>query len=501
MKADSFAAFIWRDATHRRYLLTAVGVSIAILAIFKLFYPYPNLVYDSYYYVLAAALDRSVSAWPLGYSRFLYYAGFISHSHLFFVCLQYLLLELSCLLFFFTTLFFFRPGKGVTFVVFIFLFFNPLLLLVSNFLQSDALFITLSILWATQLCWIICRPRPYMILTHALLLVMVFSVRYNALYYPLIGAVAFILSRQPLRLKWMGIILPLLLVGSFVIYTAGQVGAVTGKKQFSPLGGWKIANVALYAYPYIKPVALELVPEKFRSLDSTVREYFAKGPVNDPGVLSAGDFTFGGYYLFSPGSPLLSYMHHLYGNQKEWHFLNSKRFLSLGPLYQEYGNYLIRQYPAAFTRYYIWPNFLRYSKPFLEIFEDEGSFELNTSYSGGVVDKWLGLETLHVDSALVNFWKGVLSPFSILFSVIHLFFVLSLIGFMLYGGFKRQNKPFSSCLKMIALLWLTDLVFSVIASPVNLRYEIFIVIVEVTFGAYFLEEVIQPLPHPGQPAL
>jgi len=328
-----------------------------------------------------------------------------------------------------------------------------------------------------------------MILTHALLLLMVFTVRYNALYYPLIGALTFLLSRQPLRLKLMGIVLPLILVGSFVIYTAGQVGAVTGKRQFSPLGGWKIANVALYAYPYIKPVNLELVPEKFRPLDSTVRAYFAKGPINDPGVLSPRDFTFGGYYLFSPGSPLLSYMHRLYGNKKEWHFLNSNRFLAMGPLYQEYGNYLIRQYPMAFTQYYIWPNFLRYSKPFLEIFEDEGSFELNKSYSGDVVDKWLGLETLTVDSGLIKFWKWVLSPFPVLFSAVHLIFVLALFGFMLYGGFKRQNKPFSSCLKMIALLWLTDLVFSVIASPVNLRYEIFIVIIEVAFGAYFLESI------------
>jgi hypothetical protein len=479
---------------HRKYAWLALGISVTVLLVFKLLYPYPSLVYDSYFYVQAAVFDWPVNAWPIGYSRFLRLFGLFSHSPLFFVCVQYLLLELSCLFFFFTWRFFFRPGKIVMAVMFALLFLNPLLLITCNYLQSDALFISLSILWVSQLCWIICRPRPYMIVTHAILLALAFTVRYNALYYPLIGALAFLISRQPLRLKLAGIGLPLILIASFVAYTAAQVGAITGEKQFSPMGGWKLANNAVYVYAHITPVKKERVPARLWPLDSVIRKYFLKPCEDDPSGLDKMDFAYGGYYTFVPCSPLVLYMRKVYGVEED--HINTKGWMAVGSVYQEYGTWFMRQYPGAFVQHFVAPNLFRYLKPVPEIFEEKGSFHLDERFGGGVVEQWLGLHTLSVSQSRINLWLSVLRPFPALFSIVHLLFVLGMTGFTLSGGFRNVKKPFSVCLLMVAVLWLVDLVFSLSSSGIVLRYEIFMIIVESSFGLYFLEYAYKHLDRP-----
>src|ERR1700733_1361986 len=175
----NFGNFIWNVRCNRRYLIGAVGFSILLMGIFKALYPYAKLVLDSYFYIKAAAGNWDVNAWPIGYSKFLRVFGWFSHSPLLLVWWQYLFLAFSNALFFFTLLYFFRPGKMVSNVLFVFLFLNPLFLYLSNLIMADTLFTGLSLLWITQLIWIIYRPRPYMIVTHAVLLLVTFTVRYN----------------------------------------------------------------------------------------------------------------------------------------------------------------------------------------------------------------------------------------------------------------------------------------------------------------------------------
>jgi len=302
-------SYIWRHRINRLYLFSALGISLILLLLFKLIYPYPNLVMDSYYYIRAAAYNADVNAWPIGYSKFLQLVGLFTHSHMVLVCLQYLFLEMALLLFFFTLRFFFHLGGLVSNILFVFFFVNPLFLYTGNLIMADSLFNGLSILWITQLLWIIYRPRPYMIVTHAILLLITFTVRYNALYYPLVAAIAFALSRQKLRLKLAGIGLPVILVVSFILYTSHKMEEYCGVRQFSPFGGWKLANDALYMYAHVQGGKPDTMPTRFRSVDQIVRKYFELS--HDPGDLMRPDVFHGSPFMFS--GPLMYYMIRLYG--------------------------------------------------------------------------------------------------------------------------------------------------------------------------------------------
>ena len=155
---------------NRLYVWSALLTTFILLTAFKRVYPYPNMVLDSYYYVIAAFSRTDVNAWAIGYSWFLRLFGFFSHSPLLLVIFQYLFLEISLLVFFLTVMGIFMLSKMSRLILFIFFFANPLLLYCANFVMADSLFIALSILWVSLLLWMLFCPRPYMIWIHALLI-------------------------------------------------------------------------------------------------------------------------------------------------------------------------------------------------------------------------------------------------------------------------------------------------------------------------------------------
>jgi len=116
-------------------------------------------------------------------------------------------------------------------------FVNPLSLYLSNTINSDALFGALSILWVTQLLWIIHKPRVYQLFVQAILLFLCFTIRNNAYYYPLIAIIAFLLTKQNWKWKLAGMVLPFLFIIPFVIHTQNEAYKITGTRQFSLFTG------------------------------------------------------------------------------------------------------------------------------------------------------------------------------------------------------------------------------------------------------------------------
>lgn len=477
-----FLDFIWQDRTNRRYLYAFGATTILTWIVFKLLYPYPNIIFDSYNYIKAAALHWSFNAWPIGYSKILQGFTFFSHSANLLVAIQYFFLELSFLGFFFTWRYFFRPEKFNN-TLFVLLFLNPIFVYCCNYIISDPIFIALSVIWITQLLWLIYRPRPYMIITNALLIGIAFTVRYSALYYPMMAALAFILSRQRIVLKLAGILLPALLMGSFIFYTSNQVAKVTGEGQFSAFGSWKIANDALYAYAHVLPGNTDTVPEKFQALDKEVREYFRTA--GDPADMLSPDFTSGSLYMFALYTPLVKYMDSLYGYSVV--FLNSKKWLTVAPLYQSYGTYLIRKYPAAYTQYFLWPNLIRYVVPPGEIFGSPLPFNLHDSYGGEYLHKLFNLPTITPPASSVSLSQSILSIYKMIPAIIHIAFLISLVGFIISRGFTQVAKPYNYCLLLIVGLWSCDFGFSVLSAGIVLRYQLFVMILEMAASLYFFE--------------
>ena len=175
-----------------------MAYSILGFGLLKWAFPYPNFLPDSYSYLEAAFTNRGINMWPIGYSAFLRLFSSFTRSDTALVLCQYLLLQSSILYLCFTIRYLLRPGKWLFAIIVGACILNPLTLFVSNFVSSDAIFAAISIIWLTQLFWIVCRPGLWLILRHALILVTAFTVRYNALYYPLISLSVILLAAIPL---------------------------------------------------------------------------------------------------------------------------------------------------------------------------------------------------------------------------------------------------------------------------------------------------------------
>src|SRR5205814_3378187 len=119
-------------------------------------------------------------------------------------------------------------GRVMQYVLLCFMVLNPLFLHLGNLVSSDCLFAALSLTWFSLLLWIIHRPSTRVIVWHAVVLFIAFTVRYNAMIYPFIALLAFGLSKMSFRQKLVALGMVSLLCGSFVSCTMYNYKKLTG---------------------------------------------------------------------------------------------------------------------------------------------------------------------------------------------------------------------------------------------------------------------------------
>jgi hypothetical protein len=463
----------------KRYKWAALGMSLLLFFGFKQFYTNPNMVMDSYVYIKGAVLNLQANSFPIGYSKLLQAFCFFSRSANLLVFLQYSLLQSASLSIFLSVLYIFSPSKPIAIILFVFLFCNPLILFLSNFIMSDTVFTALSLFWLTNVIWIVYRPRPYMLWTQAVLLLAVFTVRYNALYYPIVASAAILICQLRIGYKIAGLILPFVMLAAFVNYTSNKMQELTGVRQFSPFGGWQLGNNALYMYGHIYHQEKDRLPARFQDLDTTVRDYFdathhTESLINNE--IGGG----GAYYVANYNSPLITFMNRKYG--ADTIFQNFRKWGPMGYLCGQYGSCLIKTHPFAFVKYWIWPNSQRYFLPPAEVFQMYSPYYLRDDEFGQMAKQLFDLQTLAVPMPLINFRTALLSTYPLFFTLLNLFFIMSYIGFFALGAAKTKTKMQVSVFITIALLWLCNAGFSITASSIVLRYQIFIMIVQFVFG-------------------
>lgn len=468
-----FKKWIWHGQGNKLLLISA-GIATSIqFIVLSYFYPYPNFLPDSYSYLEAAFTNQSINTWPIGYSKILRLLSCFTGSHRGLILFQYIFLQGSILYFLFTIAYLLSPGKWVVRVLFCCNLLNPLWFHVSNFVSSDALFAALSLLWFIQLLWIIYRPTIGLLVLHAFILLLAFTVRYNALYYPFISMIIIALSTTYIRIKLAGIIAIIILISSFVVHTLYKYRTTTGSIQFSAFGGWQLASNAMFAYARVPLDRPETVPDKFRLLHTTVNlhmdslQHLQKRP----------DSVLGVYYLWDEMSPLKKYMNNIY--RKDSITPGFKRWASMGPLYAQYGAYLIQQHPGAFVSHYLWPNLVSYYTPPAEFL---GIYNMGKDTIEQIAVGWFKLKSNEVHASVGNSKEITVAVFSpMVLAVINLVFILGFISFSFLEGFKKCSLRFKQALWLMLLVWLCNAVFSVLASPIVLRYQVFPMVVTFSF--------------------
>lgn len=472
------------------YSIVGIGISVFLWWLFKYYYPYPNLTFDSYHYLMNMYLDTNAAGWPVGYSKFIRLLGSGSHSANFLVGIQYFTIQISFLFFFITFRLFFSPGKWVSLLVFIFLFVSPISIFNSNHILSDPLYLGISTIWITQILWIIFRFRPFMIITQAILLFILFYLRYNALYFPIITVFAFVISNTKISWKIAGIVLSVILIEGLIQYTSNEMKKITGVRQYAYSNGWKQASNGLYIYEHYYNKEKRPPKGKFTELDSMVRDYFDHPHQNVSLFYPDQEITLGSFYMAVGGTPLYDYMQKKSG-YTDWS-LDFHRTAPYGPLYRAYGNYLILHHPIGYLNYVVFPHSLSYLTPYPEIFtENLPAFSLWTdSTYGKVARDWYKLTTLKVPDRYISLREYIMRPYPSIYTIIHLLFVLTLLLFIYFKGFRLTGRIHTYGLLALILLCAGNFIFTILSTTSVLRYQPTVIAIEFTLVCYFIEYIL-----------
>ncbi|MCW3464124.1 hypothetical protein [Chitinophaga nivalis] len=476
----SFGHYLLHDPHHRWLLPAGVLLSVMVFVLFKMVYPFPSFFADSYFYMQAAVTHAEVDMWPIGYARFISWVHALHHGDQLLISIQYLSLTAATWYLVCTVLYLFRPGTTVKYILLAWCSCNPLYLYLSNIVASDAIFTALSILWFTLLLWVAFRPAWYQIVLQAVVLAAAFTLRYNALYYPLLAIPLLWRSRVSWGLRLAGILLTVLLIGGYVQHTRMKNEAVTGVKAFSCFSSWQTTNNALYMYPYIYVDPGSFKDTTLQRINTMVRDFFEELPPS----MTIGPQD-GAWFMLDQRGPLKAYMFNLWNlfPDKPMVYPYNRSSVPIGT----YGRQLIAAHPLAYVRYFLWPNSGVYLLPPLE--------QLQTYNQGRDSVETTGREWFRYKDDQVrggsNAVQGLLmGSYRIVFLLINVLFYLSL----LIWWWHRKGLLISGI--RLQLLWLTGSLFvlntgfSIVASPPVFRYQVFPFLLGMIFLLLVAEIVI-----------
>lgn len=469
---------------NRTFLWIAATAIIAQFTIFKFCYPYAGFINgDSYVYIASAYYNSDINTYPIGYSKFLRIFSTFTRSDTALVAFQYLSIQASALWLLYTLSQIFQPRRPTKILLFVFVIFNPTWLFISNYVSSDALFLALSLVWFSLLLQILQSPNKKLLICQSAVLLIAFMVRYNALYYPFIAALALLLTKMPTRTKLLTIGINFLLIALFIGFTSERYYKLTGTRQFTPFSGWQLANNALYAYRYVDSADVKPPPAKFKALDRVVRHYFdtTRDITKHPEEMLRASTV----YMWDTNSPLHKFIYEHTKMDTTASYL--RRWSLMGPLYADYGRYLIRQYPGVYFSYYLLPNALKYYAP-PEEFLDE--YNMGRDTVAAIATSWFRYPSKKVQPAVGGFKIHLLDFMPVLAAIMNVVFLLGWLGFALLTGI-RPRSPMQAALFLTFCLWIANFGFSVLASPVTLRYQLFGFLVFSSFAFVLIDKIHQ----------
>jgi len=317
-----------------------------------------------------------------------------------------------------------------------------------------------------------------------------FTVRYTAIYYPVVATIAIFTSQIPKFEKIAWVIAPVFLFIPFINFTRLQTKIVTGTAEFSVFGGWQIANNALYMYGHIRVDSTQL-PTETRRLDRMVKQYFKWAP---PGYINLNDFE-GTFFIKHSDAPLKQYM--LLHYYKELQVKEFLAWVKVSPLYNQYGTWLVSHYPLAFARHYLWLNARNYLSPYLA---QQGLYNLGEDSVWGYAQTWFHYPSPRVHSISRQFQGAVLFSYPPIFFLLNLYYAICLVWLWINRKFHEFDPTFKKSLLLLTGFWIINCCFSIFATPVVLRYELVPMLFLFTFSLFLLEftdfTILRSKPHP-----
>ena len=188
--------------------------------------------------------------------------------------------------------------------------------------------------------------------------------------------------------------------------------------------------------------------------------------------LTAMDSTTTYFYLWSGRGPLVSYL------TKEWKKDSTtpyfKRWASEGPLYASYAMYLIGKYPIEFAQRFLMPNAVKFAVPPTEFL---GVYNMGSDSVSNQAKDWFHYKSQKVMAhnkkdgpVRVTDWYPVFA------TLVNVLLLIHLVGLAVLGGMKNSSG-LGKLLILAVALWLVNSGFSILASPIVMRYQFFPVLI------------------------
>lgn len=344
---DTFFQYLFSKPQLIELACITAGLVVMHVLLFT-WYPTSFTFSDTKNYLLAA-LNRSFMGYrPYGYSAFLVFVQGFSPTNYAAYFFQFLLYGVSSIFFVFTIKYIFRPASKVLSYGFsFFVVFSPASLFMTNYLLSDSIFASLTVLWITSTIWIFYRQRYLAVILHFVLLFMLIHVRYSGMFYLIVsvGVMLFVFGKK--KQVWVAAglsMIPVLLGWHIYSNTKKNMNRIVSLNVFSGFTGWQLANNAMHIIPYIDLKPEDISNPKVRS----VHEYALALPDSvyiRNGLSSA--------YIWEREYPLKQYLlKQIYENKRFY----LRAWVHAGITFEEYGKLLIRKYPVEFFNHFILPN-------------------------------------------------------------------------------------------------------------------------------------------------
>jgi hypothetical protein len=454
-QGPTFKAYI---GSQKKTILIVSAISLVCFILLKYLYPYPDFFVDSNNYVDWANRKLAISYRPTAYSYLLGFLRDISTSATFVVTVQYLLFYFSTMFCMLSADYLYSIPRKLMLPLLIAIVANPMLLFQVNMISSDTIFASLTVTWFTLCMWIAKRGNMALIIAQVVALFLCFEIRFMAMFYPLVAIAAIIFSSSKWIHKAAGIGLTIFIILFAIEREKDNVEKATGVRIFSGFSGWQIANNALYCYKYIDIDVTDLPSAEMKVLDGAVK-YFIDSVPTVPGDVSSS-------FIWDKHSPLKQYI-----------IVTSRRtrvpyftlWFTTSTLYNDYGWYIVKNFPMQFLQYYIIPNTKKYFYPEKEAMHDycDGILKIPP-----VTKNWFEFDTDELSCRVPDLQKNVIAVFPALSMLLNLFNLGAIIFFFVRIFPIRKRIPVAvwKFFATWSFFYLSFMAFTIFATAVNLRF-------------------------------
>jgi len=468
----SFATFILKG--NKEYLWSAIAIGIAYFIVLRSVYPVPSFYSDSFTWVGAAKNNQPVTFRPIGYSKLLQFFKYFSINDLALTASQYFSNLIANLILFFTCNYFFTYNRVSRIMLFALLILNPFYLFYSNYVSADAFFCSFTIAWFTLLIWILYKPSLCLVVAQLALLALLFQLRYNAIIFPAITALALVISKQAWWKKMVYIFSGFLLIALLMFSTVRATERYTGTRIFSAFGGWQLANNAMHILRYEKPDTSTIADKQTKELLLYTLPFF------DTASFIPDDAS--GWYMWHVYSPLKKNMD-VYAKKKVGYF---RTWNALGPIYSKFGKTIILKEPFTYLEHFVIPNCRAYFFPSLEVYRDymEGNDTI-----AHVAQEYYHYKTNRTPQHYPLLYTIVFNPWKNGFTIMNALFIGFTFWYLLSKNYKRQSRLFNYTLLCFSALYLANFFFVVLLAPSVLRYHTFILTLLFPVTLYMMQQL------------